>query len=68
MRFIFQYPDRHGAEGDLLDAGPVTELAQAAERSGWDGFAFTEHPAPTARWLDRRGRGPGSSRACGRRS
>lgn len=52
MRFIFQYPDRHGAEGDLLEAGPVTELAQAAERAGWDGFAFTEHPAPTARWLD----------------
>jgi probable F420-dependent oxidoreductase len=52
MRFIFQYPDRHGAEGDLLDAGSVTELAQAAERAGWDGFAFTEHPAPTARWLD----------------
>jgi len=52
MRFIFQYPDRHGAEGDLLDAGPVTELAEAAERAGWDGFAFTEHPAPTARWLD----------------
>ena len=51
MRFIFQYPDRHGADGDLLDAGPVAELAQAAERAGWDGFAFTEHPAPTDRWL-----------------
>jgi probable F420-dependent oxidoreductase len=51
MRFIFQYPDYHGTDGDMLDAGPVAELAVAAERSGWKGFAFTEHPAPTERWL-----------------
>ncbi len=52
MRFIFQYPDRHGSTGDMLDAGPVAELAVTAERSGWNGFAFTEHPAPSAPWLD----------------
>ena len=52
MRFIFQYPDFHGIEGDMLDAGPVADLAVAAERSGWNGFAFTEHPAPSARWLE----------------
>ncbi len=51
MRFIFQYPDFHGIDGDMLDAGPVAELAVHAERSGWKGFAFTEHPAPTERWL-----------------
>src|SRR5206468_1337105 len=38
-------------DGDLLDAGPVSELAIAAERAGFHGFACTEHPAPTARWL-----------------
>jgi probable F420-dependent oxidoreductase len=51
VRFIFQYPDVHGTERDLLDCGPVAELAVAAEAAGWDGFAFTEHPAPSARWL-----------------
>ena len=35
----------------MLSAGPVTELASAAETAGWEGFAFTEHPAPGARWL-----------------
>ena len=57
MKFIFQYPDYHGTDGDMLDAGPVTELAVTAERAGWNGFAFTEHPAPTAKWLET-GRAP----------
>ena len=52
MQFIFQYPDFHGTDGDMLDAGPVAELAVAAEKSGWKGFAFTEHPAPSAKWLE----------------
>ena len=54
MQFIFQYPDFHGSDGDMLDAGPVAELAVTAERCGWKGFAFTEHPAPTQKWLDDR--------------
>ena len=48
---MFQYPDVHGLDDDMLDAGPVGELATAAERTGWHGFAFTEHPAPSAKWL-----------------
>ncbi len=51
MRFMYQYPDLTGLEGDMLDSGPVGELARAAEGAGWDGFAFTEHPAPGLRWL-----------------
>jgi probable F420-dependent oxidoreductase len=51
MKYIFQYPDFHGLDGDMLDAGPVADLAVAAEKSGWNGFSFTEHPAPTAKWL-----------------
>jgi probable F420-dependent oxidoreductase len=51
MRFMFQYPETHGADTDLLDAGPVAELAVAAERAGFLGFALTEHPAPNAKWL-----------------
>jgi len=52
VRFLFQYPDHHGAEGDMLAAGPITDLAAAVETAGWDGFALTEHPAPSRRWLD----------------
>lgn len=51
MKFMFQYPDFHGLDGDMLDAGPVAELAVATERHGWKGFSFTEHPAPSAKWL-----------------
>lgn len=51
MQFMYQYPETLGPDGDLLDAGPVSELAVAAEAAGWRGFAFTEHPIPSARWL-----------------
>jgi len=51
VRFMYQYPETTGTEHDMLDAGPVAELAVAAEAAGWSGFAFTEHPAPGARWL-----------------
>jgi probable F420-dependent oxidoreductase len=49
---MYQYPDLTGLDGDMLDSGPVAELARAAEGAGWDGFAFTEHPAPGLRWLE----------------
>ncbi|MEU6644412.1 LLM class F420-dependent oxidoreductase [Saccharomonospora sp. NPDC046836] len=51
MRFIFHYPEQNGPEGDILDAGPLQEVAIAAERSGFDGFSLSEHPVPGARWL-----------------
>ena len=52
MKFMLQYPDVHGTADDLLDAGPICDLAVAAEQSGWSGVSFTEHPAPGARWLE----------------
>jgi probable F420-dependent oxidoreductase len=55
VQFLFQYPDTHGIDGDMLDAGPVAEVARAAEAAGWDGIAFTEHPAPSSRWLQNGG-------------
>jgi probable F420-dependent oxidoreductase len=51
VRWIFQYPDTRGVDGDMLDAGPLGEVAAAVEAAGWDGLALTEHPAPGARWL-----------------
>ncbi|MFM8649781.1 MAG: LLM class F420-dependent oxidoreductase [Actinomycetota bacterium] len=52
MRFLFQYPDAHGLDGHMLAAGAVGEVACAVELAGFDGIAFTEHPAPSARWLE----------------
>ena len=52
MRFMLQYPDAHGSEVDFLDAGRITDIAVAAERAGWSGLAFTEHPAPSESWLN----------------
>ncbi|NUU21567.1 MAG: LLM class F420-dependent oxidoreductase [Streptomycetaceae bacterium] len=51
MRFIYHYPETTGPDGDVLDAGPLAEVAAAAERAGFDGLSLSEHPAPGARWL-----------------
>jgi probable F420-dependent oxidoreductase len=51
MRFILHYPETNGTDDDMLDVGPLDELAIAAERAGFDGFSLTEHPIPGARWL-----------------
>lgn len=52
LRFIFDYPVINGAEIDMLDAGPIDEVAAHAEQYGFDGFALTDHPVPGARWLN----------------
>ena len=38
-------------EVDLFDAGDIMTVAKALEAANWDGIAFTEHPAPSYRWL-----------------
>jgi len=51
IRFFYHYPETHGADGDMLDAGSLRDVAATAERSGFAGFSLTEHPVPGARWL-----------------
>jgi probable F420-dependent oxidoreductase len=51
LKFIFQYPETSGSEADMLRAGPIDEVAAVAERSGFEGFALTDHPIPGNRWL-----------------
>ena len=51
LRFIFQYPETTGSDADMLRAGPLDEVAAAAERCGFDGLALTDHPIPGNRWL-----------------
>jgi probable F420-dependent oxidoreductase len=51
MKYLIQHPEPIGIEHDLFDAGEVVTVAKAVEAAGWDGLAFTEHPAPGYRWL-----------------
>lgn len=51
MRILYQYPDATGSDAEMLAAGPVSDVAREVERVGLDGLAFTEHPAPSAKWL-----------------
>jgi alkanesulfonate monooxygenase SsuD/methylene tetrahydromethanopterin reductase-like flavin-dependent oxidoreductase (luciferase family) len=52
MKFVFHYPETNGTEGDLLDSGPLDEIARGAERVGFDALSLTEHPVPGAKWLE----------------
>ena len=51
MKYLIQHPEPIGVEVDLPSAGEVVAVARAVEAAGWDGLAFTEHPAPGRRWL-----------------
>ena len=52
MRFWVTYPlIAHPANPELVTGAAVTAFARAAEAAGFDGIGFTDHPAPTHRWL-----------------
>jgi len=51
VKYLIQHPEPIGIEHDLFAAGDVVPVARAVEAAGWDGLAFTEHPAPGHRWL-----------------
>ncbi len=53
MRFAVTHPlVSHPASPDLVTGEGVTRVATAAERAGFDGIGFTDHPAPSQRWLE----------------
>jgi probable F420-dependent oxidoreductase len=59
VRFTVQYPI-HPAPAyaitkyspELLAPASIGRFAAAAERLGFDAIAFTEHPAPSQKWID----------------
>jgi len=58
MRFGIQHAiGDPGWVPEILEPGAVTRFARAAEESAWDAIAFTDHPAPSARWSDHGGEG-----------
>lgn len=53
MRFCAQYPmPAAGGVAPAELAGDIAAYAQAAEAAGFDGIAFTEHPAPSRKWME----------------
>ena len=52
MRFSVTYPLASGrASAEFATRRGVMEFARAAEEAGFDGIGFTDHPAPTHRWM-----------------
>lgn len=53
MKFAITHPLlSHPAHRGFVDGATVVALARAAEAAGFDGYGFTDHPAPSQRWLD----------------
>jgi probable F420-dependent oxidoreductase len=56
VRFAITHPlVRRPYHPDMVTGAGVAALARAAEAAGFDGYGFTDHPAPTQAWLDRGG-------------
>jgi len=53
MRFTITHPmHSHPYNPELVTGAGVATIAAAAEAAGFSGFGFTDHPAPTQRWLE----------------
>ena len=53
MKFTITHPmHSHPYNPELVTGTGIAAVAAAAEAAGFDGFGFTDHPAPTQRWLE----------------
>lgn len=53
MRFTITHPmHSHPYNPELASGDGVAAVAAAAEAAGFAGFGFTDHPAPSQRWLE----------------
>ncbi len=53
MKFTVDYPIvTVGYDPALVTAAGMTRVARAAEECGYDAVSFSEHPAPSRKWLD----------------
>src|ERR1700730_16710114 len=53
MKFSFTHPmHSHPYNAELVTGSGIATVAAAAEAAGFHGFGFTDHPAPTQRWLE----------------
>src|ERR1700761_4440848 len=60
MRFTFTHPmHSHPYNPELVSGEGIAKVAAAAEAAGIHGFGFTDHPAPSQRWLQAGGHDAG---------
>jgi probable F420-dependent oxidoreductase len=53
VKFTVDYPIVNaGYDPALVTAAGMTRVAQAVEECGYDAISFSEHPAPSQKWLD----------------
>jgi probable F420-dependent oxidoreductase len=53
VRFGITHPlIAHPYDPGLASGAGIAAVAEAAEAAGFSGFGFTDHPAPSQRWLD----------------
>jgi probable F420-dependent oxidoreductase len=53
VKFTVDYPIVNaGYDPALVTAAGMTRVAQAVEKCGYDAISFSEHPAPSRKWLD----------------
>jgi probable F420-dependent oxidoreductase len=53
MQFTITHPmHRHPYHRELISGEGIAAVAAAAEAAGIHGFGFTDHPAPSQRWLE----------------
>jgi probable F420-dependent oxidoreductase len=53
VKFTITHPmHSHPYNPELVTGSGVGAVAAAAEAAGFGGFGFTDHPAPTQRWLE----------------
>jgi probable F420-dependent oxidoreductase len=53
VKFTVDYPIVNvGYDPALVTAAGLTTVAQAAEQCGYDAISFSEHPAPSSKWLN----------------
>jgi len=53
MRFAITHPMiSHPYDPELVSGPGIIAVASAAESAGFHGFGFTDHPAPSQRWLE----------------
>ena len=52
MKYWVTYPlVAHPYDPAFVSKDAIVRFAQTAEKAGFDGIGFTDHPAPTERWL-----------------
>jgi probable F420-dependent oxidoreductase len=52
MRYTLLYPMNVGGDHRLRTAEGIARIAEIAERLGFSAIAFTDHPAPSAKWME----------------